>query len=53
MSGLRFELVNVFGIAGEPFSGNPLAVITADEPVPDATMQAWARQFNLRSLIHI
>lgn len=47
MSRLRFDLVNVFGIAGEPFSGNPLAVITADEPVPDATMQAWARQFNL------
>jgi DNA-binding NarL/FixJ family response regulator len=47
MSGLRFELVNVFGIAGEPFSGNPLAVITADVPVPDVTMQAWARQFNL------
>jgi PhzF family phenazine biosynthesis protein len=52
---LRFRLLNVFAIEGDPFSGNPLCVFEdvfenafedAHGPT-DAQMQAWARQFNL------
>lgn len=45
---LPFRLVNVFAVAGDPFSGNPLAVF--DRPadgLDTAVMQALARQFNL------
>jgi trans-2,3-dihydro-3-hydroxyanthranilate isomerase len=44
---LSFELLDVFAIEGLPFSGNPLCVFTDGGAMPTATMQAWARQFNL------
>jgi trans-2,3-dihydro-3-hydroxyanthranilate isomerase len=44
---LPFRLLNVFAIDGEPFSGNPLAVLTDAGGLTDQQMQAWARQFNL------
>ena len=47
MGGLQVEFVNVFAIPEVPFSGNPLAVVTTGWDLPVATMQQWARQFNL------
>jgi len=47
MSRHRFRLVNVFGIHGDPFSGNPLCVFEDGTSLSDAAMQALARQFNL------
>ena len=44
---LPFRLLNVFSVDGDPFSGNPLAVLTDAGELSDAQMQAWARQFNL------
>ncbi|GAA2743422.1 PhzF family phenazine biosynthesis protein [Terrabacter aerolatus] len=44
---LAFELLNVFSIAGRPFSGNPLCVFPDAADLTDEEMQAWARQFNL------
>jgi PhzF family phenazine biosynthesis protein len=44
---LPFRLLNVFSVDGDPFSGNPLAVLTDAGGLSDAQMQAWARQFNL------
>ena len=44
---LPFHLLNVFAIDGDPFSGNPLAVLTDAGRLTDEQMQAWARQFNL------
>ncbi|MCU1537291.1 MAG: Phenazine biosynthesis protein PhzF family [Humibacillus sp.] len=44
---LPFHLLNVFAIEGEPFSGNPLAVLTGAGALTDDQMQGWARQFNL------
>jgi trans-2,3-dihydro-3-hydroxyanthranilate isomerase len=44
---LPFRLLNVFSLAGDPFSGNPLAVMTDAGALSDGQMQAWARQFNL------
>lgn len=44
---LPFRLLNVFSLDGDPFSGNPLAVVTEAGGLSDAQMQAWARQFNL------
>jgi PhzF family phenazine biosynthesis protein len=44
---LPFVLLNVFAIEGDPFSGNQLAVFPEAAGLEDATMQAWARQFNL------
>ncbi|NUO36105.1 MAG: PhzF family phenazine biosynthesis protein [Dermatophilaceae bacterium] len=44
---LPFQLLNVFSIAGEPFSGNPLCVFPDAPGLGDADMLAWARQFNL------
>jgi PhzF family phenazine biosynthesis protein len=44
---LPFRLLNVFSLDGDPFSGNPLAVVTDAGGLSDAQMQAWARQFNL------
>ena len=44
---LPFHLVNVFSIAGEPFSGNPLCVFPEASGMGDDEMLAWARQFNL------
>jgi len=44
---LPFHLLNVFSIAGEPFSGNPLCVFPDASGLTDDEMLAWARQFNL------
>jgi trans-2,3-dihydro-3-hydroxyanthranilate isomerase len=44
---LPFRLLNVFSLNDDPFSGNPLAVLTDASGLSDAEMQAWARQFNL------
>lgn len=43
----RFRILNVFAIAGERFSGNPLCVFEDARGLDDATMQAVALQFNL------
>ncbi len=44
---LPFRLLNVFGIEGDPFSGNPLAVFPDAAELSSAQMQSWARQLNL------
>ena len=44
---LRFRLLNVFSIDGDPFSGNPLCVFEDAAALTDQQMQSWARQFNL------
>lgn len=44
---LRFRLLNVFSMAGDPFSGNPLCVFEDAAALTALQMQAWARQFNL------
>lgn len=44
---LPFRIVNVFGIEGNPFSGNALGVFEEASGLDDREMQAWARQFNL------
>lgn len=44
---LSFELLNVFAVEGDPFSGNPLCVLTGAAGLSEASMQRWARQFNL------
>ena len=44
---LPLRLLNVFSLEGEPFSGNPLAILTDAGHLSDAQMQAWAGQFNL------
>lgn len=47
MTSLDFRIVNVFGLAGQPFSGNPLCVVEDASGLSGASMQALARQFNL------
>lgn len=47
MTDYRYRIVNVFAIAGDRFSGNPLCVFEDARGLDDATMQALARQFNL------
>jgi|SRR5712671_2644607 len=47
MRELAYHLVNVFAIAGDPFSGNPLCVFEDGRGLDDQTMQALALQFNL------
>lgn len=44
---LAFRLLNVFALVGDPFSGNPLAVVEDASGLDDAQMLAVARQFNL------
>jgi PhzF family phenazine biosynthesis protein len=44
---LPFRVVNVFGLEGVPFSGNPLCVFADADGLPERTMQALARQTNL------
>ena len=44
---LPFHLLNVFSIAGHPFSGNPLCVFPDAAGLTRDEMLAWARQFNL------
>jgi len=47
MTEYRYRLLNVFAIAGDKFSGNPLCVFEDGRGLDDATMQALALQFNL------
>lgn len=42
-----FRIVNVFGLPGQPFSGNQLCVVDDAEGLSTETMQAIARQTNL------
>jgi PhzF family phenazine biosynthesis protein len=44
---LRFHLVNVFALPGDPFSGNPLCVFEDGVSLSSGEMQALARQTNL------
>ena len=47
MNSYTFRLLNVFAIAGDPFSGNPLAVFEDARGLTGEQMQAIARQINL------
>jgi len=47
MTEYTFRIVNVFTIAGDRFSGNPLCVFEDGRGLDDATMQRIALQFNL------
>ena len=47
MTDYAYRIVNVFTIAGNRFSGNPLCVSEDARGLNDATMQALALQFNL------
>jgi PhzF family phenazine biosynthesis protein len=47
MRELAFRLLNVFTLAGERLSGNPLAVFEDGSALSDEEMLALARQFNL------
>ena len=44
---LRYRLLNVFALPGQPLTGNPLCVFEDGSGLDDATMQALALQFNL------
>ncbi len=44
---LRYRLLNVFAIEGQPFTGNPLCVFEEAPGLTDEEMLGWARQFNL------
>ncbi len=47
MGSFPFRILNVFAIAGDAFSGNPLAVFEDARGLSDAQMQAIAKQMNL------
>src|SRR6476469_2701513 len=44
---LTYRLLNVFARPGDPFSGNPLAVVQDAADLSEDQMQGIARQFNL------
>src|SRR5512135_2439391 len=44
---LAYRILNVFTVAGQRLSGNPLCVIEDGRGLEPATMQALARQLNL------
>lgn len=44
---LAFRILNVFTVAGDRLSGNPLCVFEDGRGLDEARMQALARQFNL------
>lgn len=44
---LRYRLLNVFALPGQPLTGNPLCVFEDGSGLDDAMMQALALQFNL------
>ena len=44
---LRYRLVNVFAVPGDPFSGNPLCVFEDGSSLSEDQMQGLALQFNL------
>jgi trans-2,3-dihydro-3-hydroxyanthranilate isomerase len=48
---LRFSTLDVF--TDRPFGGNPLAVFRDQPELPDAAMQAIAREFNLSETVFI
>ena len=50
---LAFELLNVFAIPGQPWTGNALAVFTHNARLDDATMRAIARQMNLAEVTFV
>jgi hypothetical protein len=45
-SQLPLYLVDAFCVRGQPFSGNPAAVVLLTAPLPDATRQAIAAEMN-------
>lgn len=47
MKAYAFRLLNVFAIAGDKFSGNPLCVFEDARGLDERTMQTLALQFNL------
>lgn len=47
MPSYQYRLLNVFAIAGQRLSGNPLCVFEDGRGLDDAAMQALALQFNL------
>jgi PhzF family phenazine biosynthesis protein len=47
MQTLRYRLLNVFALAGDALSGNPLCVFEDGRGLSDELMQRLARQFNL------
>src|SRR5213594_4295722 len=47
MTDYAYRLLNVFNLAGNRLSGNPLCVFEDGRGLGGATMQALARQFNL------
>ena len=47
MTARRYRIVNVFALAGQPLSGNPLCVFEDGSGLDDATLQALALQLNL------
>src|SRR6476469_3739027 len=44
---LRYRLLNVFALASDPFSGNPLCVFEDGSGLSQDQLQGLARQFNL------
>ena len=50
---LPFQLLNVFAIPGQPFTGNALAVFTEGEGLTEETMRAIARQMNLAEVTFV
>ncbi len=50
---LPFQLLNVFALPGQPWTGNALAVFTACEGLDEATMRAIARQMNLAEVTFV
>ena len=44
---LRYRLLNVFALASDPFSGNPLCVFEDGSGLSEDQLQGLARQFNL------
>lgn len=47
MVDLAFRILNVFAVAGDRLSGNPLCVFEDARPLDERAMQALALQFNL------
>lgn len=50
---LPFQLLNVFALPGQPWTGNALAVFTECKGLDEATMRAVARQMNLAEVTFV
>lgn len=50
---LPFQLLNVFALPGQPWTGNALAVFTSSAGLDEATMRAIARQMNLAEVTFV